>query len=41
MFSLGREVLYIVFMFFALPKTLVNTMAKKLVKNLAKMCATN
>ena len=35
-FSLGRVVLYSVFMVFSLPKTLVRTLAKNLVKNLAK-----
>ena len=35
-FSLGRVVLYTVFMVFPLPQTLVKTLAKNLVKNLAK-----
>ena len=35
-FSLGRVVLYTVFMVFALPQTLVKTLAENLVKNLAK-----
>ena len=41
MFSLGRVVLYIVFMDFSLPKTLVKTLAKNLVKNLAKNLVKN
>ena len=35
-FSLGRVVLYTVFMVFPLPQTLVKTLAKNLLKNLAK-----
>ena len=35
-FSLGRVVLYTVFVVFSLRKTLVKTLAKNLVKNLAK-----
>ena len=38
-FSLGRVVLYTVFVAFALPKTLVKTLAKNLVKNLPKTLA--
>ena len=34
-FSLGRVVLYTVFLVFPLPETLVKTLAKNLVKNLA------
>ena len=36
-FSLGRVVLYTVFMVFPLPENLVKTLAKNLVKNLAKI----
>ena len=35
MFSLGRVVLYTVFMVLPLPTTLVRTLAKNLIKNLA------
>ena len=35
-FSLGRVVLYTVFIDFPLPQTLVTTLARNLVKNLAK-----
>ena len=35
-FSLGRVVLYTVFMFFPLPQVLVKTLAKNLIKSLGK-----
>ena len=35
-FSLGQVVLYIVFMAFPLPQTLVKTLAKSLARNIAK-----
>ena len=38
-FSLGRVVLYNVFMMLSLPKTLIKTLAKHLTKNLAKNLA--
>ena len=41
MFSLGRELLYTVFMVFSLPQTLVKTLAKNLVKNLTKNMVKN
>ena len=39
--SLGRVVLYVVFMVFSLPQTLVKTLANNLVKNLTKSRPTN
>ena len=41
MFSLGRVVLYTVFIVFPLPETLVKTLAKNLVKNLAENLSKN
>ena len=41
MLSLGRVVLYSMFMVFRLPQALVKTLAKNLVKNLAKNLVEN